>query len=114
MKWFGRPAGAPYEAECPHVAVPVGEACAWCDEAFTKEDDGVVLPGMDAIGPCEASYHYECHLRQVIGGLNHLRGNCSCCGGSEPPDPVWLTPRQAAQQAVAVWQRQHRGAGPKD
>ena len=71
---------------------------------MTETDDGVVLPLLDDSGLKEAVFHYECHLRQIIGGLNHLRGNCTCCGGSKPPDPPWLTLRQAATQAVKVWQ----------
>jgi hypothetical protein len=103
MQWFGSPGGAPYEADCQHVATPVGATCAWCDEPFVEGDDGVVLP---VYGGESAAFHYECHLRQVIGGLNHLRGNCTCCGGSEPPDPPWLSRRQAALQAVHVWQQE--------
>lgn len=109
MKWFGAPAGAAYEADCEHVATPVGQACAWCEEQFEATADGVVLPELGLKGRLERPYHYECHLRQVIGGLNHLRGRCECCGGSEPPDPPWLTRRQAAIQAVAVWQSTPRG-----
>jgi hypothetical protein len=104
MKWFGKPGGAPYEADCPHMNTPVGLPCAWCDESITEDDDGVVLPG----GAGASAFHYECHLRQVVGGLNHLRGNCTCCGGAEPPDPPWLTRRQAAAQAASVW---YRGRG---
>jgi hypothetical protein len=39
----------------------------------------------------------------MIGGLNHLLGRCTCCGGTEPPDPPEMTPRQAALAAVAAW-----------
>jgi hypothetical protein len=49
--------------------------------------------------------HYDCHLRSIIGGLNHLRGRCTCYGGTEPPDPPDLTRREAARQAVAYWNR---------
>ena len=105
MKWFGPPAGAPYEADCPKTDTPVGQSCGWCDERFTENDDGVVLPVVGDAQRREVAYHYECHLRQVVGGLNHLRGNCNCCGGTEPPDPPWLTRRQAAIQAVHVWQK---------
>ena len=101
MKWFGEPGGAPYETDCPHVDTPVGVPCAWCDEPFADGDDGVIVPGV----PGGSAFHYECHLRQVVGGLNHLRGNCICCGGNEPPDPPWLTRRQAAMHAVNVWSK---------
>jgi hypothetical protein len=48
-------------------------------------------------------YHYECHFRSIIGGLNHLRGRCTCCGGTEPPDPPELSKREAAAEAVKFW-----------
>lgn len=52
-------------------------------------------------------YHEECSIRAVIGGLNHLMGSCTCCGGTEPPDPPRLGKREAAKQAVMYW-RHHR------
>lgn len=104
MKWFGPPGGAAYEQDCPHVPVPIGQACTWCDEPILADDAGVFIPTWTDEGPRERPYHHECQLRQVIGGLNHLRGRCVCCGGTEPPDPGWLTRRQAARQALAVWE----------
>ena len=44
--------------------------------------------------------HYECHMRLVFGGANHQDGTCSCCGGSQPPDPPGLTKREAARLAM--------------
>ena len=105
MEWFGTAGGAAYELDCPHVATPQGQPCDWCGECFGPNDDGVLLPLLGDKERIRVAYHYECHLRQVIGGLNHLRGNCTCCGGSEPPDPPWLTKRQAAHEAVRVWEQ---------
>ena len=50
--------------------------------------------------------HQECALRAIIGGVNHLRGLCTCCGGTLPPDPPNVTQREAARLAVAEWKRQ--------
>lgn len=47
--------------------------------------------------------HWECGLRAVCGGVNHLLKQCTCCGGTLPPDPESLTRRQAAQVAAAVF-----------
>ena len=106
MQWFGRPSGAPYEADCPQVAAPVGAPCDWCDEPITADVDGVLLPAFgDPGGAAHAVFHYECHLRMAIGGVNHLRGRCICCGGNDPPDPPYLTKRQGALLALSVWQR---------
>lgn len=106
MRWFGKPGGAPYEADCPHAPTPTGKPCGWCGEVFTAEDDGVLMPLLKGNHEWEEmGEHYECHLRSVIGGLNHLKGRCICCGGTEPPDPTWLTLRQAAIAAVAEWEK---------
>jgi len=111
MKWFGRRYGAPYE-EGPHVPTPVGEACGWCDEAIVSGDDGMMIPtlGERALYPgrVEVPYHYECQLRSIIGGLNHLKGRCTCCGGDQPPDPPNMTRREAAAAAVKAWQERKK------
>lgn len=105
MKWFGKPYGAPYEADTPHVATPVGEPCLWCNEAIEARDSGLVV---HCYPDGERAYHYDCHFRTIIGGLNHLRGRCQCCGGTEPPDPPEMTRRDAAAQAIAYWSKRGR------
>jgi len=62
-------------------------------------------------------YHYECYIRMLMGGLNHLKGTCTCCGGSDPPDPPELTPHQAAIAAFDYWweqQKKRAGARGRD
>lgn len=108
MKWFGPPGGAAFEQDCPHVSAPADGTCAWCGEAVDEQAGGVLLPLVTEEGPRELAYHHDCHLRQVIGGLNHVLGRCLCCGGAEEPDPKWLSLRQSATEAVAAWQRKHR------
>jgi len=106
MNWFGKPYGAPYEADCAHVATPVGVACGWCDEAIAAGDDGLVIPhlGTDRL-VSERPWHYACQLRSVVGGVRHQLRQCSCCGlgAGLPPDPEGLTRRQAADAAASLW-----------
>lgn len=71
--------------------------CGWCDEPLLEGD-----PLAPAFG---TPHHWECGLRSVLGGLNHQMGNCSCCGGTEPPDPPNMTTRQAALAAVGYYAR---------
>jgi hypothetical protein len=105
MKWFGKAGGAPYERDSQHVSTPVGEACGRCGEAIGADDDGVILPLALGRGAVKwRPYHYECQLRGVIGGLNHQMGRCTCCGGTEPPDPEDMTAREAAKAAVSYFQ----------
>lgn len=101
MRWFGKAYGAPYEADTPHADTPIGQPCARCCDLILEDDTSLLVPV--AFEDRELPYHYECHLRTVIGGLNHLQGLCSCCGGSLPPDPEELSKREAAIQAVNYW-----------
>lgn len=102
MMWFGTPRGAPYESDTERVTAPVGALCAWCGEVIGWHDDGLLIPRLGD-GETHLPWHYECHMRHVIGGLNHLRGDCVCCGGTELPDPPELSPRAAARAAVDYW-----------
>ena len=69
--------------------------CPWCSEPITPNDERA--PGLTPLT------HWECGLRSVAGGLNHLRGLCSCCGGTEEPDPPEMSRREAAQAAAKEW-----------
>lgn len=64
--------------------------------AGPPEDHGVRVP------------HYECSMRAIVGGLNHLKGKCICCGGTEPPDPPEMSSREAAKAAVQFWEQNGR------
>ena len=72
--------------------------CQLCDE--------LILPG-DALAPDIFNglpVHYECGLRAIVGGANHITHRCTCCGGTEPPDPPGLTRREAARAAQTAWE----------
>ena len=102
MQWFGHSWGAPICREGSKVEVPVGEPCLWCSEAITADDQGVSTPYLGEIGTdwCMRPMHLDCQLRSILGGINHQRGDCTCCGGVMPPDPPELTLREAARQAA--------------
>jgi hypothetical protein len=48
-------------------------------------------------------HHLECQIRSLLGGVNHLEGRCTCCGGTQPPDPPDVTRREAAILAERAW-----------
>lgn len=75
--------------------------CPWCDEPIVQGDELAKYLIGTQDGP--RLQHYECSMRSVIGGLNHLKGCCTCCGGKEPPDPADLSKRAAAQAAFTFW-----------
>jgi hypothetical protein len=100
VKWFGV---ASVETDGDLIATPVGEPCAYCEEPIEAGDRGVTIPHIGGPEPVEKPYHFECHLRTVIGSVAHQMGQCSCHGGTEH-DPPGLTRRQAARAAYRVWQ----------
>lgn len=80
--------------------------CVYCGEP--------VRPG-DPRAPMQQDAHHECGLRSVVGGLNHLTGACSCCGGDQEPDPPGLSRREAAIVAAALWRHRNsvQARGPR-
>lgn len=57
--------------------------------------------------------HIECGIRSVIGGINHQRGLCICCGGTEDPDPPNVSRRIAAVMAADYfWEQQLKKVRP--
>ena len=76
---------------------PALGTCVWCKEAVSTDDGGFA----NGLGQ---TWHRECIFRQVSGGVNHLIGLCTCCGGDLPPDPEGVPLRQAARMALAAYQ----------
>ena len=75
--------------------------CNWCGE----DGGDITIPHITADRKVEpALWHSECFRRSMIGGVNHLKGTCTCHGGTDPPDPPSLTRRQAALEAVRYWE----------
>lgn len=96
-EWFGAHYGRFYQDESAPGPTPVGQPCIHCGELIEAGDDGFLEP----------VFHFDCKVRRVIGGVNHILRKCSCCGGSEPPDPDGMTKRQAAKAATAAWATKH-------
>jgi hypothetical protein len=98
----------PHRPGCSRRPPPAPDLCPHCDEPFTPEELAFArsIPHVGEAFAALRRYHLECSLRQVIGGLNHLQARCTCCGGTEPPDPPELSKREAAKAAFRYW-RQH-------
>ncbi|HZT29450.1 MAG TPA: hypothetical protein VFA33_06185 [Bryobacteraceae bacterium] len=99
MKWFGVTIVEPEEQSAP---TPVGAACGFCLEPIETGNRGVIIPHIDTDGESEKPYHFECHMRMVVGSLAHQQRRCSCYGGTEH-DPPGMTLRQAARAAFEYW-----------
>lgn len=83
--------------------------CPWCGEEIKWGEDLGRNLIMTEKGP--RLQHEECAFRSVMGGLNHQKRNCTCCGGKEPPDPPGMTRREAAKAAYDYWQEQRGPQG---
>jgi hypothetical protein len=81
-----------------YTKIPV---CLHCEE-----------PIFDDFADPPQPMHATCLARMVIGGLNHLRHLCTCCGGTLPPDPPDLSKREAARQALAYFRWMHQPVQP--
>jgi hypothetical protein len=112
MRWFGQRYRAPVYRDVERMTTPVGVACGHCDELFVEGDDGFAMPFLTGDGtalPAHASFHRECHLRQVLGSVAHIQKLCSCyVPGADEGDPVGMTKREAARAAVREYERLER------
>lgn len=75
--------------------------CQYCGEPITTQS--MPMPHYDGKQFYMHEYHYECYMRMIVGGLNHLKKTCKCAGGSDTPDPPEMTKRQAALAAFDYW-----------
>lgn len=87
--------------------------CFHCDELIAPDDDAQMPVIRLQEGATVGHYHHECVVRLVIGGANHLQSRCTCCGGTEPPDPPQLTKRQAARMALNIWVSRVESGNPR-
>lgn len=81
--------------------------CIHCGDLIGPNEPSEAIWAMGELGGVERRRHEECAIRSAIGGLNHLRGTCYCCGGTDDPDPPNMTRREAAMAAVAYWRLTH-------
>jgi hypothetical protein len=110
MMWFGSTWGAPVNEESTHVSTPVGIPCAHCDEPIAEGDQGYLIPAFRTASEMEIlPWHFECHMREVVGSVGHLQKKCHCFGGTES-DPPGMTKRQAAAAAWGLF-NQLQGQG---
>lgn len=96
--WFGKSWDALICTNEDHVHTPIGKSCKRCGEVFVDGDQGITN------SQCY-SWHKECYLRGILGGANHIRGTCSCCGGTDDPDPSNVSKREAARLAMLEWEK---------
>lgn len=111
LRWFGRRYAAEVYDDCPQVPTPAGVACGHCGELIEPNADGFVLPlvtlredGASVAG--DMALHRNCHLRTVVGSVAHQQRRCSCyVPGVVDEDPPGMTPREAADAAVAYYEK---------
>lgn len=83
------------------MATSVPLVCPHCEEPIVQGDE----LGRHLIAHPDGLrlLHEECAMRTILGGINHLMGKCTCCGGTEQPDPPGMSRRDAARAASLYW-----------
>jgi hypothetical protein len=59
MQWFGEDWGAPVCAPSNHVPVPIGMKCQLCDCFIAADDQGFLIPNLDAARQ-RLPWHRDC------------------------------------------------------
>jgi hypothetical protein len=80
---------------------PAGERCPLCDTEFAEGDSGQAMPTITTMGGGIRHVHKECQFMNVMGGLAHHEGRCSCHGG-DGTGTLGMTLRE---EALEVWRR---------
>ena len=110
MKAFGFDSDPDWFEET--IPTPVGETCLHCDDPILEGERGVTMPLIAADRqPRVAVYHWECHLRLIVGSVRHQRGQCGCFTGdfSVDDDADYPSRRAAAIAAAIEFQRRYPG-----
>lgn len=76
----------------------VGWICMHCEEPVVEGESGLVIPcvrqgppgpdgepGRPVSNP--EAVHKECHIRSIMGSVEHLEGRCGTCNGVAPDGP---------------------------
>jgi hypothetical protein len=86
--------------------LPVNTKCFYCDEPIHKNEQGFSMMHIGNLSASRIYEHRECFLRGIFGSVAHIEKQCSCfVPGSTCGDPDGMTPRQAAQAALAAYER---------
>jgi len=104
MNFFGPPWDTPLAEKGEFRPTPVGDFCFRCHEMLVEGDRGMFEVVISALSPAmERPVHRECSLRAVVGGIAHVEGRCTCCGGTADPDDG-LNYRESARRVwLATW-----------
>lgn len=92
----------------PTVDTPVGQFCMYCKEYIGANDFGVMMPYADEKGFTSKPQHRECFVRQMVGSVQHQRGECMCFGYDVPHEDTGMTPRQGALAAVKEYEQRSK------
>ncbi len=100
------------------VDVEPGQNCPFCYESIEPDGDiGLIVLAVLRMSapedhPCAelVPVHMECHVRSVMGNVEHLEGRCLCGGGDGHwPSPM-PSPYRDEARAVIEWCNTKRAA----
>jgi hypothetical protein len=87
------------------IYTPIGNVCAWCQQAVEAGDNG-------RISPMGFTEHRECSLRNVMGGIGHLVDHERYCRGELGTD-AGLTRRDSSLLVWEYFQQTHLAPTPE-
>lgn len=106
--WFGEPwpSSICFDDTCAvredmRIPTPIGDRCLSCAEIIREGDQGQAMPLGGGYARITYS-HRECQLREVLGPLKHVRGECTGVGQCHDD-----TGMSAREEALAVWDWVH-------
>lgn len=99
MKFFGPPEiviGASLERD----ETPVGVRCSWCKIPIEADDAGFLVPTYGGEDWVLLPEHQDCFVRQLVGSVEHQKGECSCFHPERDYDTTVSTPAQRRAEAT--------------
>lgn len=88
------------------IDLPADVICFHCEEPIAKNEAGFSMFHIGNLSATRVYEHRACFLRGIFGSVAHIEKRCSCyVPGATCGDPEGLTARQAADAAVAAFER---------
>lgn len=89
--------------ELPEFTNLKSKECVWCEEEVKPDENAITLPHIEqGNGISFEVLHFNCFMRTIVGSVGHQMHLCGCYGGHQD-DPIGVSRREAANQAVNLW-----------
>jgi hypothetical protein len=110
--YFGTKWDAPAFDDAVEVCCLPNQNCLLCQEPIEPGDSGILMRYSGPEGFSLEPEHIECHLRSVLGSVDHLKHAQvgGVCNGNNHPEPSGSYRDQAREvMDMLVYQKEFRG-----